>query len=112
MDHSSIVLGKSNIMYRVSTQYNKDHNDPNNASRYTPTSVMSPPLLGPVHMGPQAINSKSLEVNLCNLSHWEHQSWDLSLHMGSHVLSPKYDMDVYMATFLGGEAQDLCWELG
>jgi hypothetical protein len=27
-------------------------------------------------------------------------------------LGSKYDMDTYMATFLGGEARGLCWELG
>ena len=68
MDHSSIVLGKSNILYQVSTQYNKDDNDPNNASGIHPTSIMSLPHFGPVHTGLQAINLKSLEVNLCNLS--------------------------------------------
>ena len=30
----------------------------------------------------------------------------------SQVLSPKYDMDAYMATLFGGEARDLCQELG
>ena len=28
------------------------------------------------------------------------------------VLSPKYDMDAYMASLFGGKAWDLCWELG
>jgi hypothetical protein len=31
--------------------------------------------------------------------------------MGSQLLSPKYDLDTYMATLLGGEALDLCWRL-
>ena len=31
---------------------------------------------------------------------------------GSQVLSPNYDMDAYMASLFGGEAWDLCWELG
>ena len=55
---------------------------------------------------------KSLEVNLCNLNGWGHGSWDLSLHIGFQVPSPKYDMDVCMATLSGGETWDLCWELG
>jgi hypothetical protein len=55
---------------------------------------------------------KSLEVNPCNLNHWEHGSWDFPLHMGSQVLSPKYDMHAYMATLFEGEAWDLCCELG
>ena len=29
------------------------------------------------------------------------------VHIGSQVLSPKYEMDAYMATLLGGEAWDL-----
>ena len=29
-------------------------------------------------------------------------------HMGSQVLSPEYDMDVYMATLFGSEAWVLC----
>ena len=28
------------------------------------------------------------------------------------VLSPKYDMDAYMATHFGGDAQDVWWHLG
>ena len=36
------------------------------------------------------------------------KTWDLPLHTESRVLSPKYDMDAYMATLLGGEAWDLC----
>ena len=64
-------------------------------------------------MGSQAlIKPKSLEVNMCNLSHWEHESWDLALHTGSQVLSSGYDMDACMATLYEGEAWDLCWELG
>ena len=60
-------------------------------------------MLRPVHMG-----RNSLEVDPCNLSHWEYGSRDLPLHMGSHVLSAMYDMLAYMAAFLGGEAWDLC----
>ena len=36
----------------------------------------------------------------------------MSVHMGSQVLSPKYDVDASMATLFGGEASDLCWEVG
>ena len=36
----------------------------------------------------------------------------LPLHTGSRVLSPKYDMDAYMAILFGGEAWDFCWKLG
>ena len=39
----------------------------------------------PVHTGSQILSPKSLEVNPCNLSHWEHGSWDLPLHTGSQV---------------------------
>ena len=56
----------------------------------------------------QVLILKSLEVNLCNLDHCEHGSWDLPLHMRSQVPSPKYDMDAYMTTLYGGEAWDLC----
>ena len=34
------------------------------------------------------------------------------VHTGSQVLHLNYDMDAYMATFFGGEAWDLCCELG
>jgi hypothetical protein len=34
------------------------------------------------------------------------------VHMGSQVLNPNYDMDAYMATLSGGEAQYLYCELG
>jgi hypothetical protein len=54
------------------------------------------------------MDSKSLEVNPCNLNHGEHGSWNLPLHMGSQVLSSKCDMDVHMASLFGGEAWDLC----
>ena len=36
----------------------------------------------------------------------------LLLHMGPKSQSLKHDMDAYMATLLGGEAMDLCWEVG
>ena len=38
------------------------------------------------------------------------RAWKLGLTIshGSQVLSPKYDMDVYMATLFEGEAWDLC----
>ena len=49
----------------------------------------------------QVLSLKSLEANACNLSCWEHGSRDLSLHIGSQVLIPKYDMDAYMATLFG-----------
>ena len=41
------------------------------------------------------------------------RAWKLGLTTlhGSQVLSPKYDMDAYMATFFGGEAWDMCCEL-
>ena len=67
--------------------------------------------LGLGHTGSQVLSPKSVEVNLCNLNHWEHGSWDLPLYTGPVVLSPKYDMDAYMATFFGGEAWDMCCEL-
>jgi hypothetical protein len=69
-------------------------------------------LLGLVHMGSQVLSPKSLEVNPCNLNCQDHGSWDLPLDMGSQVLHLDYDMDAYMATFFGGEAWDLCCELG
>ena len=37
------------------------------------------------------------------------KNWDFPK---SQVLSPKDDMDTYMATLFGGEAWKLCWELG
>ena len=61
---------------------------------------------------PQALGTKSLEFNPYNLNHWERGSWDLPLHTRFQVLSPKYDMDAYMATLSEGEAWDLCRELG
>ena len=36
----------------------------------------------------------------------------LTTSYGSQVFSPNYDMDAYMATCFGGEAWDLCYELG
>ena len=36
---------------------------------------------------------KSLEINLCNLSHWEHGSWDLPLYMGSQ--GPSHLRSIY-----------------
>ena len=67
---------------------------------------------GVVRTWSQVLSPKPLEVDLCNFSHPKHGSWDSTLHMGSQVLSSKFDMDVYVATFLGGEAQDLCRESG
>ena len=32
--------------------------------------------------------------------------------IGTKFLSPKYDVDAYMATLSGGRVGDLCWELG
>ena len=59
------------------------------------------------------MDSKSREVNPYNVNHGEHGNWNLPLQMGSQVLSSKYDMDViHMASLFGGEAWDLCWELG
>jgi hypothetical protein len=41
----------------------------------------------------------------------EYGSWDLSFHTGFQALSPKYDMDVYMAkTLFGGEFIGTCVE--
>ena len=40
------------------------------------------------------------------------RAWKLGLTTAHKVGSPKYDMDAYMATLFGGEAWDLCWELG
>jgi hypothetical protein len=57
------------------------------------------------------LSPQSLEVIPCNLNHWEHGNWDWPFRMDSQVLSPKHDMDAYMATLFGGEAWDLCWEL-
>ena len=67
---------------------------------------------GPVHVRSQVPSPKSREVNQCNLNRWEHGSWDLPLHTGLQVPSSRYDMDVCMAPRFGGEAWDLCWELG
>ena len=60
----------------------------------------------------QALISNLLEVDPYNLSFQGHGSWELSPHMGSQVLSPKYDTNAYMTTLFGGETQDLCWKLG
>ena len=42
------------------------------------------------------------------------RAWKLGLTTshGSQVVSLKYDMDAYMATLFGGEAQDLCYDSG
>jgi len=45
--------------------------------------------LGPVHVGSPSYSLKSLEVNRCNLTRWEHKSWDLPLHTRSRDLSPQ-----------------------
>jgi hypothetical protein len=65
-----------------------------------------------VHVGSQVLSLKSLEVNPCNLNLKSMKVGTIPLHMGSQILSPNYDMDVYMTTFFGGEAWDLCGELG
>ena len=38
------------------------------------------------------------------------RAWKMGLTTshGSHIMSPKYDMDAYMATLYGGVACDLC----
>ena len=51
---------------------------------------------------------KSLEINVCNLSRWEHESWDLPLHTMSQTLSPKYDMTV----IFGEETWNMCLAIG
>ena len=33
-----------------------------------------------IHMGSQVLSPTSLELNPCNLNHWEHKSWDLINH--------------------------------
>ena len=55
---------------------------------------------------------KSLDVNPCNLNCWKTWKLGLPTSHGAQVRSPKYDMDAYMATLFGGEAWDLCWQLG
>ena len=42
--------------------------------------------LRPVYAGSRVLHPKSLEINPCNLSCWEHGSWDLPFHTGSHNL--------------------------
>ena len=64
------------------------------------------------HLGLVGVPSlKSLEVKPCNLNHWEHESWDSPLHMGSQVLNPKYDTYAHTAKLFEGDGWDLCWEL-
>ena len=46
------------------------------------------------------LSPKSLEVNPCKLICWDYGNLDLPFHMRSQVLSPKYDMDACMTTFL------------
>ena len=60
--------------------------------------------LGPLHMGSHC-HLRSIRAISAVESAWK-------LHTGSHVLSPKYDMDAYMATVSGGETWDLCSGLG
>ena len=62
--------------------------------------------------GSQVPSPKSLEIDLCNLSRWEHGKLKLTTSHGSRVLSPKYDVDDYVATFTEAKTWDLCWELG
>ena len=65
---------------------------------------------GKLRASSNGVPSSSLnshEVNPSNLSRREHESWNLPLHTGSQVLSPKYDMHAYMATLSEGEAWDL-----
>ena len=42
----------------------------------------------PVHTRFQVLSPNSLEVNMCNLTHREHGSWDLPIHMISQVQVP------------------------
>ena len=61
----------------------------------------------------QVLSPTSLEVHPCNLDHWERMEvWDLSLHMGSLLLSPKYDVDAYMATFFWRQDSELVLRVG
>ena len=60
----------------------------------------------------QILSLNIREVNLCNLMHWEHGSWDVPLHTESWILSLKGDMKAYMATFFGDKVWDLGWGLG
>ena len=42
----------------------------------------------------------------------EHGSWNLSLHTGSQIQCPNYDMDAYIASLFEGEVWDLYYKLG
>ena len=61
----------------------------------------------PLHTRSQILSPKSLEVNPCNLML---RAWKLGLTTSHKVSRFKYD--AYMVTLCGGEAWDLCWELG
>jgi hypothetical protein len=67
-------------------------------------------LQGLAHMASQVLSPKSLEVNPCNPICL--RARESELHTRSQVISPKYDMDTYMATPFGGEAWDSGWKLG
>ena len=85
------------------------HVHQSNIGLYHPVSFVNMSVkLGPIHRGSQVLVPKSLEVNMGNLNHGVHGSWDLPLHGMSQVLSLKYDIVAYMATLLGGEAWGLC----
>ena len=45
---------------------------------------------GKVYEGSQVLSPKSLEVNPCNLIHWEHGSWDFPFSHKVSVVSLKY----------------------
>ena len=68
--------------------------------------------------GPFTRGPKSLEVNLCNLSRWEHGSWDLPFYMGfqgpSHLrpvraISTVESMEVGTYHFTWGPKSQITW---
>ena len=76
------------------------------------TLVLSKPTLRAGSHRSQVLKLNSLKLNSNNLSHWEYESWDLPLHMGSQVLSLNYDVDVYMATFFWRWSSGLVLRVG
>ena len=97
-----------NVRQKLSVRIGREHKESNCIEKFPLPKALTQRRLfmGPLYTGP-----KSLKVNSWNLSRWEHGRWDLPLHMGSQVISPKYDVDAYMATLFGGKTWDLCWEL-
>ncbi len=96
------VFGLCGIQLSNSKQQIKLSKIPMSPKKKTLASHIMTLRAGP-HMVPSHLSSIHAISTVENMEvGFYHFTW------GSQVLSPNYDMDVYMATLFGGEAWDLC----